>query len=150
MGSTTRAGMTAAALLVTFASWAEDAKPPAEIPVDRAAVSGRLQRIHFFYSINPDCAVRGDVVVRVVSAPAHGEIHLEKANDFPSYGRDNARFDCNKQEVPVEALFYQSAAGYSGADSLVIEALYPDGNRYTTRFKIDVWPENAIESVRTK
>ena len=139
-----------AALLATFAAWADEAKAPAEIPVDRAAVSGRMQRISLFYSLNPDCAVRGEVAIRVTSAPAHGAVHLEQGSDFPNFTRDNARYECNKQQVPVQALFYQSGAGYSGPDSFVVEVLYPDGNSYTTRFRIDVWPERSVESARTK
>jgi hypothetical protein len=149
MGSTMKALMTAAALLVTFVACAEDAKPPAEIPIDRAAVSGRPQRMYVFYSINPDCGVRGEVGIRIAAAPAHGEVRLEQSTDFPSYGRDNVRFECNKHEVPVEALFYKSSDGYSGPDSFAVEALYPDGNTYTTRFRIEVWPERALERTRT-
>jgi hypothetical protein len=150
MESTTRAFIAAAALLVTFAASAQEPKAPAEIPIDRAAVSGHPQRIYTYYVLNPDCTVRGEAVFRVTSSPAHGEVHLEAGRDFPSFTRDNARFECNKQEVPVRTLFYQSKAGYSGPDTFVMEALYPDGHTYITRFRIDVWPEASIDSVRIK
>ena len=149
MGPMRRAFITAA-MWMSFAACAQEAKAPAEIPVDRSAVSGRPQRIYIFYSVNPDCSSRGEVDVRIVSPPAHGEVHLEKGHDFPNYGRDNPRAECNRQEVPAQALFYKSSAGYSGPDAVVIEALYPDGNSYATRIRIDVWPESSLQGVRTQ
>jgi hypothetical protein len=109
-------------------------------PIERGAVSGRRQRMGSFYSINPDCAKRGIVEVRIVAPPAHGRATLEDAKDFSTYEKDNVRFDCNRKEIPVIALFYVSDEGYSGADSFSAEALYPDGNTRLNTYSVDVWP----------
>src|SRR6185503_836107 len=50
---------------------------PATPPVERAAVAGHRQRLNIYYSVNPDCASRGKVQVRTVSAPQHGKVGLE-------------------------------------------------------------------------
>lgn len=133
------AAMFAASLPAMGQASATPEAKPASPPVERAAVSGRSQRMAVFYSLNPDCAARGAVQLRTVSPPEHGKISFENASDFPNYDKDNPRFECDKAEVPVVALYYRSEDGYSGPDSFTIESLYPDGNGRTTRYVVDVW-----------
>jgi hypothetical protein len=118
-----------------------------DAPIERAAISGKAQRISSYYSLNPDCAPRGDVEIRVTVAPSHGTTRIETGNDYPNYDRNNARYECDKQTVPVRSLYYTSAQGYTGPDTVTLQALYPDGTTYTYTFNIDVWAEKSVEAV---
>jgi hypothetical protein len=88
-------------------------------------VSGERQRINFISVLNPDCSSAGYVSVRVIAPPAHGELTTEKGIDYPTYPKDNQRYSCNLQKVPLLNIYYRSTPGYVGLDTVTIEAISP-------------------------
>jgi len=88
-------------------------------------VSGERQRIDFISVLNPDCSSAGYVTVRVITPPAHGELTIEKGIDYPSYPKDNQRYQCNLKKVPLVNAYYRSIPGYLGVDTVTIEWISP-------------------------
>ena len=116
-----------------------EAGAPPQRPLERGALSGRIQSLDYYYDIKPDCTAEGPVEVRIVTPPAHGTLTVERGVDYPNFSRDNVRYECNRQEVPVVKIYYRSEAGYSGADSVAIDILYADGKTRHTIYSVDVW-----------
>jgi hypothetical protein len=88
-------------------------------------VSGERQRIDFISVLNPDCSSAGYVTVRVIELPAHGELTTEKGIDYPTYPKNNQRYQCNLKKVPVVNVYYRSIPGYVGADTVTFETISP-------------------------
>ena len=88
-------------------------------------VSGERQRIDFISVLNPDCSSAGYVTVRVIAPPAHGELTTEKGIDYPTYPKDNQRYQCNLKKVPVVNVYYRSIPGYVGVDTATVESISP-------------------------
>ena len=97
------------------------APPTSELTV----VSGERQRIDFISVLNPDCSSAGYVTVRVIAPPAHGELTTEKGIDYPTYPKDNQRYQCNLKRVPLVNVYYRSIPGYVGVDTVTIEWISP-------------------------
>ena len=97
------------------------APPTSELTV----VSGERQRIDFISVLNPDCSSAGYVTVRVIAPPAHGELTTEKGIDYPTYPKDNQRYQCNLKKVPLVNVYYRSIPGYVGVDTVTIEWVSP-------------------------
>jgi hypothetical protein len=88
-------------------------------------VSGERQRIDFISVLNPDCSSAGYVTVRVIAPPAHGELTTEKGIDYPTYPKNNQRYQCNLKKVPLVNIYYRSIPGYVGVDTVTIEWISP-------------------------
>jgi hypothetical protein len=104
---------------------------PASTPASSSAlptltvVSGERQRIDFISVLNPDCSSAGYVTVRVIAPPAHGELTTEKGIDYPTYPKNNQRYQCNLKKVPLVNIYYRSVPGYVGVDTVTIEWISP-------------------------
>ena len=46
-----------------------------------------------------------------------------------------------REESPVTLVYYQSAQGFTGVDSAVVEVLFPSGNVRTVNYSINVRPQ---------
>jgi len=103
----------------------EPAPTPASAPATVTVVSGERQRIDFISVLNPDCSSAGYVTVRVIAPPAHGELTIEKGIDYPTYPKDNQRYQCNLKKVPLVNVYYRSISGYLGVDTVTIEWISP-------------------------
>ena len=108
-----------------------DVTQPASTPASSSAplsvtvVSGDRQRINFISVLNPDCSSAGYVTVRIITPPAHGELTIEKGIDYPSYPKDNQRYQCNLKKVPLVNVYYRSIPGYVGVDTVTIQWISP-------------------------
>ena len=106
--------------------------------INRAALSGTVQKIDYYYNLNPDCSPEAVPVVRVVEAPAHGTITLQESIGYSAFSKDNQRYDCNKLKSPLVNVLYQSSAGYVGTDTAKIEVIFVSGGFKEDSFHIDV------------
>ena len=93
--------------------------------LSKSAVSGTLQQLDYFVSVNPDCTSAGYPTVRVVTAPGHGTLTFEQGTVYPNFAKDNQRYECNKQRLPAMLVSYQSSPGYAGPDTATVEAIFP-------------------------
>ncbi|MGH8337757.1 MAG: hypothetical protein ACRETL_13265, partial [Gammaproteobacteria bacterium] len=56
-----------------------------DIAANATMPSGVSSRVHFVTNLNSDCVPTEVPVVRLVEHPAHGEIDIVPAEDFPTY-----------------------------------------------------------------
>jgi hypothetical protein len=94
---------------------------------DRLVLSGTKTQIGFFHSLNPDCTLSGETVVRVVTPPEHGTVEVTTINSFALFKKDNIRFKCNEHKVKGPAVFYKSADKYVGDDAIDFLVIFPKG-----------------------
>jgi hypothetical protein len=94
---------------------------------DKVVASGKPLQLYQAYATNPDCSSAGTVVVRVAQPPAHGRISIRQTGVFPNFPAVNPRSACNRRRVPGVQAIYISERGYTGADLVVLQALFPAG-----------------------
>ena len=107
---------------------------------EKGAMSGREGQIDFWYAVNPDCTSEGYPDVLVLARPMHGALRVARGENFPQFAANNVRHVCNTRKVPVTLLYYQSAQGFTGADTAVVEILFPSGNVRIVTYSINVRP----------
>jgi hypothetical protein len=104
----------------------------------KGASSGEKQKMNDFIGLNPDCTATGVAKVTVVTPPEHGAMTVERGEAYPSFPRDNPRSACNTRKAPAVLLYYQSAPGYTGNDTAVVEVVFPAGNLRHQTYMITV------------
>jgi hypothetical protein len=107
-------------------------------PIKRFAASAVTTRMGFFWDIKPNCLSFGIPVVRVVRAAQHGQVTIREDTGFSTYPQTNPHSHCNQTEVPGVSVWYASTSGYVGADSAVVEGLFPDGGHQLVEYLIAV------------
>lgn len=96
-------------------------------PIVRGAESGKKQQIGTYQALNPDCSNAGYLVVTIVKPPANGQATAEKGESFPRFPKENIRSACNSQKLPSMILYYTSNLGFTGTDTVSVEALNVEG-----------------------
>jgi hypothetical protein len=105
---------------------------------EKWVASGRPLKLYDAVATNPDCTSAGSVVLRVVEGPEHGRVSIRQTGIFPNFPAGNIRSVCNRRRVPGVEATYVSQRGYLGADSVVLEVLFPAGRGGRLRFPIRV------------
>lgn len=111
---------------------------PTNVQLKRVVLVNTRQRLDFGYSLNPDCSVVGQAVMKVKSQPMHGTLSSEPAMDFPNFAKDNIRSPCNTARVQGLGVFYSPAQDYTGSDQLVFDLVFPNGGFRTVTVMITV------------
>jgi hypothetical protein len=111
---------------------------PKTVEIRRTVAADRDMRIEFLYSINPDCTSMGFTTVRVIEQPKHGKITIENNTGFTNFPQSNPRVECNKRRSEGVAVIYQPEPGYTGADSLNFDAIFPSGSLSKRHYAIEV------------
>jgi hypothetical protein len=104
----------------------------------RGALSGTLQYVDFYYSIDPTCASIGLATVRILSQPKNGRVQIEESEGYTSFRLDNARFACNSKKVPGTLIRYQSTPGFTGTDTVTVEVIFAGGSYAKNTYVINV------------
>ena len=104
----------------------------------RVVESGAKTRIWTTANLNPDCTSRGDYKMGIVQAPAHGQLTLERGEEYPTYPSTHPRANCNKQKVPFAAVTYTSQPGYTGEDFLAVDFSSSDNGASRAAFFLTV------------
>ena len=94
---------------------------------ERVAASGKELVLIAVNAVTPDCVNAGLPTVRLLGGPGHGQFAVRPAKVFPAYPPKNPRSACNSRRVPGEQITYLSSPGYSGADAVEFEVIYPNG-----------------------
>ncbi len=111
---------------------------PFGAPQLRGVHSGEKDKIDYFDSLNPNCESEGSQELTVVKAASHGKVSSAPGEDFPSFAKDNVRYDCNRKLLPSMQVFYQSNADYHGKDSFTIEIRFPNSFLKTVVYVVEV------------
>jgi hypothetical protein len=112
--------------------------PPAITVISRVAIADQRLQVAFLYDINPDCSVIGVPTVRIVEQPKSGKAAIENGTGFPAFPANNPRSKCNQSRNDGAIISYTPDPGYTGADSITVDIIYPDGNAAKRRYAIDV------------
>lgn len=141
--STARAGISYGIALLLIAGCA-DTVPTAysggEAPIKKVAFPGKPLTVYYFYSLNPDCTPSGSALVEVTYRPHNGSVEIQhNVEHYPQYAPSNARFRCNTQRVPSEAVIYTSRPAFLGSDAFAVRTVYTEsGSESVKSFKISV------------
>ncbi|WP_145980783.1 hypothetical protein [Magnetospirillum sp. ME-1] len=122
-------------------SWADEtakSSPSITATYVKGAMSGTKQYIRSYLAINPDCSSMGLSKATVVTEPEHGQVIVENGEAYPDFDKDNVRVRCNDRKVPAVLIFYQSEAGFTGADRMVLDTVMASGMFYRHEFTINV------------
>lgn len=100
--------------------------------------SGLKERVDFYYSVLPTCEIAGYPDVRIRKAPVRGKVSIEKGEGYPTFAKDNVRWDCNRKLVGSTQVYYQSNSEFHGNDSFTIEVWFPDSTIRTVTIFVEV------------
>jgi Domain of Unknown Function with PDB structure (DUF3857)/Transglutaminase-like superfamily len=114
------------------------AAPAPILELSRVAVAGQQLRVAFLYDLNPDCSLIGIPTVRIVEEPKSGLVKVDKDAGFPGFPANNPRFKCNSARTDGAVIYYTPNTGFTGADSITVDIIFPDGNAAKRRYAIDV------------
>ena len=89
--------------------------------------SGAPLKVHYYYSLMPDCTSQGRTTANLVSAPQSGQITTSVGREFPAYPTTNTHSVCNTRRVASTDVFYRSAADFVGTDRFTVEVVFPNG-----------------------
>jgi hypothetical protein len=76
--------------------------------------------------------------VRVVEQPKSGKVAVENGTGFSRFPANNVRSKCNSNRLEGTVLSYTPNPGYAGADSVLVDIIYPDGNASKRHYAIEV------------
>jgi hypothetical protein len=113
-------------------------KPVPLLEVSRVAIADQPLRVAFLYYLNPDCSVIGVPTVRVLEQPKSGKVTVENGTGFSTFPASNSRSKCNDSRSDGAIISYTPNPGYTGADSITMDVIYPDGLVSKRRYAIDV------------
>lgn len=96
--------------------------------------TGKPVRLVIAPNLKKDCSIGPMPEIRVATAPKNGTI-VTKAGKL----KTPASFRCPNKDVEAQGVFYQSKAGYSGSDEVLIEIKTSEGNveRQDIRITVD-------------
>jgi hypothetical protein len=111
---------------------------PSAIAQTKTVIAGKPFKLHWAYSINPDCSSAGDAVIRITSPPANGSITVSRGGVFPTFPDSNVRSACNRRRVPGTIATYTARRGYTGSDTVSLEVIFPSGNQQQASYYLHV------------
>jgi hypothetical protein len=104
----------------------------------RVVASDQKLRLDFLYSVNPDCTSMGFATVRIIEQPKHGRITVENGTGFTNFPQNNQRYECNKKRSDGVIVVYEPDSGFTGTDSVNIDAIFPSGTSGKRHYSIEV------------
>ena len=97
------------------------------------AVAGKTMRLSVHGNVSKDCKPGPLPEIKVLTSPKHGTLAVKRGKvDAGQLKR------CPALEVPVESVFYQANANYTGEDEVAYEVKRSDGPAQSMTVKITV------------
>ena len=129
--------MTAVRPLVALVAGSLLAAAPAlaqtTITKSETAASGKSVRLAIVPNLKKDCSAGPMPEIRVSGAPKNGSL-ITKVGKI----KTPASYRCPGKDAAVQAVFYQSKAGFTGADEVTVDVKDSDGTIQTQNIKITV------------
>jgi len=119
-------------------SAAKPSNPVQTVELTRAVPIDHKLRIDFIYAINPDCSSIGLASVRVIGQPDHGNIAVENGTGYSNFPPENQRYECNKRKSEGISIVYEPHPGFTGADSITLDIIFPHGLETKRHYSIEV------------
>lgn len=107
--------------------------------------SGKVVRLLIAPNLKLDCTNGPLPEIKVTSAPKNGSL-ITKAGKL----KTPPRFRCPNKDAAAQAVFYQSRADFTGADSVTLEIKTPDGTLQSHDIRITVEAGKKEDSKDTK
>jgi hypothetical protein len=104
----------------------------------RYAIGGKKSIFAQFYALKLDCTPVGWQEVTLSKSPENGEAKLTEIMTIINYNAPNPRVKCNGKSTKATALQYVPNKGYTGSDSIEVEAINDFGQRNTYTYNITV------------
>ena len=111
---------------------------PRTLEFTRVAAADQRLLVAFVYDLNPDCSSIGYATVRITEQPQHGTVTMENGTGFSTFAQNNIRYECNKRRSDGVVVSYAPEAGFTGAVSLTVDVILPDGGFNKRHYAIDV------------
>jgi hypothetical protein len=106
--------------------------------VTRTAVAGKVTRLDFTGSLNPDCSVRSVPAIRILAQPSHGSLNAHEDEGYPRFPPNTPYAPCDKQKTRELAIEYSPNKGYVGKDFLSYRTIFDEGRSIVFNIVIDV------------
>jgi hypothetical protein len=125
----------AAMFFMSSAAPAQELPTP---PINKTVLSGEKTRVWMAYDLNPDCSPRGEIRLRLIEPPKHGDVEMVTEKGFTTYPKDRQMYSCNEKQSDVHAYYYHSRDGFTGKDRFVGEVFYSNGAYRKAVINVDV------------
>ncbi len=110
----------------------------AQVGPPRTTAKNTRIKLDFASILNPDCSSPGLPIVTVLEQPKNGKVKIAKSADFTNFAQDNQRWHCNLRKTPGVLIEYVPNRDFSGTDTLMVDAIYPDGTALQNRYDLIV------------
>lgn len=99
---------------------------------------GRSIKVDSFGSFDPDCSPVGQTTINLMMAPQGGQVETAQGRDYPRFGSNNVRFQCDRRRLPEAILYYRAAPNFTGADTFTVEVVFGGGEARQYRYTVYV------------
>jgi hypothetical protein len=107
---------------------------------EHSVASGKQVRLVMVPNLKKDCSLGPQPELKVTSPPKNGAL-IQRAGKV----KTPATYRCPNADANVQALFYESKAGFTGSDEVTVEIKGTDGNVSTQTIKLTVGPAGTKE-----
>lgn len=129
---------TSVCLLLTACAGTPDGAALKPSIVVRGVDSGVQQVVDDYYSVKPDCGNSGYPEIKILHFPGHGTVAAEKGEVYPTFAKDNVRYECNKAKVASSRVLYKSNPEFHGNDSFTIQVRFENSTLRLLTYNVDV------------
>ncbi|KMO10097.1 hypothetical protein [Methylobacterium indicum] len=105
---------------------------------EHSVASGKQVRLVMVPNLKKDCSLGPQPELKVTSPPKNGAL-IQRAGKV----KTPATYRCPNADANVQALFYESKAGFTGTDEVTVEIKGTDGNVSTQTIKLTVGGKDA-------
>jgi hypothetical protein len=101
--------------------------------LERSVAPGKQIRLIAVPNVKKDCSLGPQPEVKVTAPPKNGAL-IQRSGRM----KTPATYRCPNLEAQVQAVFYESKAGFSGTDEVTVEIKGADGNTAVRTIKLKV------------
>ncbi|MBY0298412.1 MAG: 4-aminobutyrate aminotransferase [Methylobacterium sp.] len=111
---------------------------------EQSVASGKQVRILLAPNLKKDCSLGPQPEIKITTGPKNGAL-IQRAGKL----KTPATYRCPNTEANVQAVFYESKAGFTGTDEVTVEVKGADGNTTIETIKIKVGGPGGAKSETT-
>jgi len=112
--------------------------PVSALAYEFTVPTGMARQVWYSFTMNQDCSLEGEDVIRVTTAPTHGRVTFKKGLVHPNFPASNPRNVCNTRAVRAPTVWYTPEPGYVGDDWMTVEVISASGSSKTETINIHV------------
>ncbi|MFE1602265.1 4-aminobutyrate aminotransferase [Methylobacterium sp. ID0610] len=112
--------------------------------LERSVASGKQIRLLAVPNLKKDCSLGPQPELKVTTPPKNGSL-IQRAGRM----KTPATYRCPNVEATIQAVFYESKAGFTGTDEVTVEVKSPDGSTAVRTIKLKVGSAGETKSDAT-